>query len=233
MTVRCITFDLDDTLWETDPVIQRAEDVSHAWFEHKAPEVLAGRTQVEIAAQRREFYATRPDISHDFSALRRAWLVHAFTQVGLPDTKIEEAFMVYWEARNQVKPFPEALNVIERLREKRYILGTITNGNASIEHIGLGHRFAFTVTAGDAGVMKPHPDIFHLALGKAGVAPEEAVHVGDNPHADVQGARAVGMRTIWINPAGHPWDGEDGPAPDATVRGVTSLESVLERWHQT
>ena len=229
MTIRCITFDLDDTLWETGPVIARAERIAHEWMEDNAPEVVAGRSQDELTEHRKRYYATRPELSHDFTALRRAWLDHLFAENGFDEAMSERAFMAFWHERNAVKPFPQALAAIERLGE-RYILGTITNGNASVERIGLDHHFAFTVTAGDAGTMKPDPEIFRFALDKVGVKPEEAIHIGDDPHTDVHGAIVSGMRAVWVNPHQHSWNEALGRGPHAEVAAVAELEAVLERF---
>src|SRR5581483_2691805 len=59
--------------------------------------------------------------------------------------------------------------------------------------------FHVTVVSGRAGIEKPHPEIFRLALEGAGVDPEEAVHVGDNPNDDVAGAEAVGIRGVLLD----------------------------------
>ena len=45
MTIRCITFDLDDTLWETGPVIARAEQIALDWMKDNAPDVIADRSE--------------------------------------------------------------------------------------------------------------------------------------------------------------------------------------------
>ncbi len=229
MTIRCLTFDLDDTLWDAGSIIVRAEVAAFEWLEHHAPEVVAGRTADELAAHRRAFYSSLPHLSHDFTALRRAWLAHLFAAAGLGRRRSEQAFMAFWRVRNEVAPFPEAIAALERLR-RRFVLGTVTNGNASIDYIGLAKYFAFTVTAGEAGVMKPDPGIFAFALAKAGIKPSEAVHIGDDPDADMRGAMNHGMRAVWVNPHGHRWDRIHGAPPHAQIGGLGELDEVLEAW---
>lgn len=229
MPLRCITFDLDDTLWETGPVIARAEAHAHAWLETHAPRITSGRSESELLEHRRAHYATLPEHSHDFTALRRHWLISMAVEAGYDEQVGQEAFDVFWLARNEVVPFPSALKLLDDLKPE-FTLGTITNGNADIAHIGLGHHFDFTVTAADAGVMKPHADIFTYALGLAGVDAGHALHVGDDPVTDVQGAKAAGMRAVWVNPDERPWDDTLGPAPDATVAEVAELGAILEQW---
>ncbi len=55
------------------------------------------------------------------------------------------------------------------------------------------------------GVSKPDPAIFQLALDVLGVPPEHALHVGDTPAADVEGAWAAGVTPVLVDPYGlHP-----------------------------
>ena len=72
---------------------------------------------------------------------------------------------------------------------------------------------------------KPHPDMFHAALEQAGVAPAQMVHVGDNPEHDIQGAKAVGMRTVWMNARGVQWPG--GDKADREIDNLLQLPEAI------
>jgi putative hydrolase of the HAD superfamily len=82
------------------------------------------------------------------------------------------------------------------------------------------------VISAEAGVRKPSEGIFRLALEKAGVRPEEAVHVGDLPEEDGEGARRAGLRPVLIDrkervtPVTHPTD-------FPVVRGLEELLPLL------
>lgn len=66
---------------------------------------------------------------------------------------------------------------------------------------GPGVEVAAILDSGVVGVSKPDPEIFRLALERlGGVAPERAIHVGDTPAADVEGARAAGVRPVLFDP---------------------------------
>jgi putative hydrolase of the HAD superfamily len=79
------------------------------------------------------------------------------------------------------------------------------------------------VVSEEAGVSKPHPRIFEIALERAGAGPPEAVMLGDSWRNDVEGARAAGIRAVWFNR-----DGRD--APDPAVPVVRSLVPSAETW---
>jgi putative hydrolase of the HAD superfamily len=63
-----------------------------------------------------------------------------------------------------------------------------------LERYGLLGYFGAISYSDEVGFRKPEPEIFRVTLARSGVAPEEAVHIGDNPDADVVGAQGAGMR---------------------------------------
>ena len=90
----------------------------------------------------------------------------------------------------------------------------------------LAGYFPVVATSGDTGYYKSDPRLYAWALARLGVAPAHAVHVGDHPRFDVQGAQAAGMRAVLFTRGGtHP------PAadcrPDATVAHMADLPAVL------
>lgn len=222
--IRCITFDLDDTLWECKPVIARAERRLHQWLDRHYPRITRRRGLEAMIDHRTAYMRRHPELHHDLTRLRKQWLGELASEAGYDHSLVEPGFRVFWEARNEVQPFQEALEALESLGGL-YVIGAITNGNADVHHIGIGHHFDFVVRAEEAGAAKPHPQIFRKALEQAGCEAGQAVHVGDDPERDVLGAQAVGMRTVWVNPRGVAWTGEGGP--DATVRGLEELEGVI------
>lgn len=227
--LRGLSFDLDDTLWETGPVIARAERLALQWLDEHAPAAVDGRSAQELLEHRRAWYATQPHLAHDFTALRRGWFAQLFAETGVAESLADAAFDYFWRARNDVEPFPSAMAAVTRLR-RSYKLGTITNGNACVHHIGIGHHFDFVITAIGAGVAKPHPGIFEQALEVAGLRAEDMAHVGDDPITDVGGARSAGLRTIWVSAGGQRWNPGHGPSPDATVTSVAEVPDLVAAW---
>jgi len=99
--------------------------------------------------------------------------------------------------------FDDVLPTLKTLKERKLILGTLTNlaqDMAPICHkLGLEPYLDFVVTSGEVGVDKPQPPIFLAALDRAKVDASEAVHVGDQYKLDVVGARGVGINPILID----------------------------------
>ncbi|TCD18679.1 HAD family hydrolase [Pseudomonas sp. IC_126] len=230
MSIQLITFDLDDTLWDVGPVIQSAEIRLRDWLGQYAPRL--GDFPVEsLAAIRRMLVESEPGLKHRISELRRRILFHALHDAGYPSGEAQgiadQAFEVFLEARHAIDLFPDVHPTLECLANQ-YTLGVLTNGNADVRRLGLADYFQFTLCAEELGIGKPDPRPFQEAQGRAGVSAEHAVHIGDHPDDDIGGAQRAGVRAIWFNPAGTPWQ-HDGQ-PDAEIRSLAELPALLAGW---
>jgi putative hydrolase of the HAD superfamily len=104
----------------------------------------------------------------------------------------------------------------------------VTNGNASLERIGIESYFHGYVNARQAGAAKPERRIFDVAVAAGGATPECTLHVGDHPEFDVAGARAAGMKTAWVNRVGFDWPAHLDD-PDSVVTDLGELAAMLLR----
>jgi FMN phosphatase YigB (HAD superfamily) len=130
-------------------------------------------------------------------------------------------------------PFPEAMRVLEQLRQDyRLALISNTQGQAGDE----GHRlqefpelarcFEVIVISGEDGIpAKPDPEPFRLCLQQLGVEADAAAYVGDDYRIDVCGARAAGIRPVWLK---HHAVTRNWLTGDAEVPVITSLEPLLD-----
>lgn len=102
-----------------------------------------------------------------------------------------------------------------------------------LEEGGLRWQLDAIVVSDAVGFRKPRPEIFRATLAALGVAPQEALHVGDRLDADVAGAAAVGMRTAWLtrrvkDPAAARF-AYRGSGPDAEIADLADLPDLIER----
>jgi len=196
--IKAVLFDLDDTLWPILPVIARAEIVLHDWLAEHAPAVAERFSIDTLRQQRQKLMAVDPRYQIDLWALRHAALSRAFASTGEDVAKVDHAMTVFSAARNAVEPFDDVRPALARLR-RQVVLGTVTNGTADLEVIGLAHYFQASLAAPRLGCAKPGAAIFHLACEALGVAPAQALYVGDDPHLDIEGAQRAGLQTMWID----------------------------------
>ena len=228
---KAILFDLDDTLWPIAPVIVQAEQTLFAWLANNAPRVAERFTIDSLRQARLELLARHPEFHLDLGALRRAGLLAAFEQTGEDAGKVELAMTEFFAARNAVTPYDDVLPGLLRLKG-RVLIGSVTNGNADLQTIGLSHHFQASVAAPVFGRAKPDAAIFHAACAALGVTPEETVHVGDDLLLDVQGAQRAGLRAVWMNRTASRRHLEEGVEPDATVASMDGLLDWLEREYE-
>jgi putative hydrolase of the HAD superfamily len=100
------------------------------------------------------------------------------------------------------RAFPDAAPALAELHGMGLRLVCVSNWDVSLPSVldrcGLAQSLDAVVTSAELGARKPDPAIFAAALAVAGCEPGEALHVGDTPDEDVQGARAAGIRALLI-----------------------------------
>jgi HAD superfamily hydrolase (TIGR01549 family) len=228
MRILALTIDLDDTLWPVMPALERADRDLDNYLRQHFPHVARTWPIPAMRELRASVAAERIDLAHDFTAQRYITLQKAFDACGISEAPLDTMWEIYACARNSVELYPDALPALEQLRTMRPV-ASLTNGNADLERIDLHMHFAHQISARDIGVAKPDARIFLAAAERLGVAPEQILHIGDDPELDVVGARDAGLRTAWINRAGHPWPGALGPKPDLDLRDLAALVEWLGR----
>jgi len=97
--------------------------------------------------------------------------------------------------------YPDAEETLLRLKSLGYKLGLICNTHWRYlpeRRRALQPFFDAITLSYEHGYMKPHPSIFHATVMKLRVKPKKCLHVGDDPNADVWGAKNAGMKTAYI-----------------------------------
>lgn len=209
MKIRAVFFDAGYTLLRPSPSVeevcvrvlrQRGLSVERHKIDQAMPEAQA-------------FFrlARRLDGQHIWAAeetIRRFWTDYyekLFQAVGLDGELRPLADAVYEEFSSPAwwRPYPEVEAVLGELRQRGYILGIISDWGvqltAILHELGLSRYLDFAVVSALVGAAKPNGHVFQLALRRAQVRPEEALHVGDDYPSDILGARAAGIVPVFIN----------------------------------
>lgn len=133
----------------------------------------------------------------------------------------------------------DAAPTLTALAERGYRMGIVSNASDSadvrklVEDAGLRSFFEVVLVSADVGLRKPHARPFELALNHFGVPPQRAVMVGDTLGADIRGANALGMASVWITRRGNTIDQVEHGAvvqPGARIAALSELPDVLEHW---
>jgi putative hydrolase of the HAD superfamily len=248
-TLKAVLFDMDDTLIDWSG---RTID----WQEHERAR-LGGlydyfTGEGHNLADREEFYASvRQFAQQDWQSAEESLLAPNYARAmaealmahGVPAERIDPDACIRaygWGLIPGVKAFPDVPAALAELVANGVKVGLITNASvpmrfrdAELEAVDLLRyvsdcRFA----AVDIGYLKPHPAVFEHALAHLGIAPAEAVFVGDNLQADVMGSMRVGLRGVLRRLAHRPVElGETDIVPSAVVDDFFELLAHLDAWY--
>jgi len=226
MSVRAIFFDAGNTLIRMDyPVIvaelaRRGHAVTLADFER-----AEWRARVRLDA------TFTPGASTEHPDTGERYLRLILDELGIRDAASQSALaawrrgyhapMGFWTAME-----PEADEALRLARERGLRTAVISNSNGTVAdiltHLGLAQHLEFVIDSSKVGVEKPDPRIFRIALERAGLAPAEAVYVGDLYSIDVLGARAAGLKAILMDP-GACWGERDCPLARTALDAVKQV----------
>jgi putative hydrolase of the HAD superfamily len=217
MSVRGVLFDLDDTLTDRCRSIERFAPRFQDQFRDALQPVDVEQIVRCMVGGDANGYAPRRQLA--------AHLQSSLSWRTMPQV---EHLVSFWH-ENFAQCAMEREGVIAALRAlggAGLKLGVVTNGMATqhvkLEALGIGPLLSVVIVSDEIGCKKPDLAIFQAALDQLGMPGSEILFVGDNPVLDVAGARAAGMRPIWLR-NGRDWPGNLGDVPDT----ITSLEQLL------
>lgn len=171
------------------------------------------------------------NMEDEFTEILRILGVDNYSQ-----SDLKEIIQVHWRPYVQNvrarKGAKELLKYLKKMGLKLGIVGNIWSGgmNPVLERLNLHKFFDTTIASVDVGYKKPDPRIFHLALNRLKLSPEEVIMVGDNPKTDIQGAHHLGIGTVRLI-RGPNRSKPDIVDPDFKIRNLTAFESILNKFY--
>ncbi|HXB17414.1 MAG TPA: HAD-IA family hydrolase [Steroidobacteraceae bacterium] len=223
--VRAVAFDLDNTLWDVEPVLARAETRLLEWLHQHCPRIPEQVSVADMRAAREELARAEPHNAHDVTYLRLTGLERHARECGYQEDIAARAFEVFLAARCEVEVLPDVRPALARLG-RAFTLASLSNGNADLARIGLDSAFAVSLNARQIGAGKPERRCFERLADELGLLLPNILYVGDDPWLDVAAARAAGCRSAWMNRRASPWPAELAPA-DLSVRDCSELAALL------
>lgn len=221
-----IFFDLDHTLWDFDQNSGLA--FQRVFSKYKTEIVLADFLKVYEPINFNYWKDYREDRVTK-QELRRGRLVDTFKnfEISVPVDIIDAMAVSYIEelpVDNHLLPGAE--EILEYLC-KKYKLHIITNGFQEVQHLKLqkskiAHYFETVTSSEEVGVKKPNPLVFQTALKKANAVAATSVMIGDTFEADILGAEAIGMHTLFYN-----YRKEEIPAKYPVVNHLLEIKTIL------
>lgn len=207
-TVTDVFFDLDHTLWDFDKNsgLTFRKILQDNRIEVGLEDFLRAYAPINL-----EFWKYYRENRISKAELRYRRLKKTFDSIGfsVSDETINLLALQYIELLSSFNHLvPDTVEVLEYLKPQ-YRLHIITNGFEEVQHkklrnSGIYDYFDHIIDSEMAGVKKPDPYIFTLALQKAGVTAGNSLMIGDSIEADILGAKAVGLHTLHFNPNKEP-----------------------------
>jgi HAD superfamily hydrolase (TIGR01509 family) len=225
--IRVVTFDADGTLWDFPTVAAEASRrlVERLRREHPGFEADAH----DLVATHRRVLESSPEGS-SYAGIRRT-AISAFVAEyvgdvpGLADELADE-FFAYRDEADRLYPDVEPMLAV---LPGDLVLGVVTSGTTRWSRTAIGKHFDFWLAADETGLRKPDPRVFHAAATAAGFRPRELLHVGDEYHSDIVGARKAGARAVLLDRRD---DIPERDGADAVIRSLTELPALIERWNR-
>jgi putative hydrolase of the HAD superfamily len=221
MTRKYILFDLDQTLVDRPAATRKLAGKLYD-SDAVSPESIDRKAAIDEFI-RFDKNGYQPDKVALFTSLEKSW-------GGLRRSPEELAHWLSVAPRTWYEPDPSVNSFLQRLNDSNVVWGIVTNGSATqtdkAERLELLSGCSCLVISKVVGVEKPDPAIFEIALNEIGSpAPHDVLFVGDNPIADIAGARAHGMSTAWIQ-HDQVWPADLEP-PDYVFSSVLECEELF------
>lgn len=164
----------------------------------------------------------------DFESLTADALDYALEANGVADRQVRDRLLA---AYRELRPYPEVAGVLHRLRAAGLRCLVLSNGTpemlaAGLESAGLDSLLDGVLSVEQAGVFKPSPEVYRLAVGQLGLPAQEIAFLSSNGW-DAHGAASFGFRTVWINRAGAPRERLPGELA-ATLSDLSGLPRLLD-----
>ena len=229
MPPTAITFDCAQTLVKVDwqPAVLAVKSAKRAGikFEMAPAAEIYDRKLRSRWPEFMELNRTRNEevLAAFWHELTNDWLEEAGMPADKTDDVVEHANDLLFGERSEVfQLYDDVLPCLETLRENGFRLAVVSNWDNSLHRtlrmFGLTDYFEHVVASLEEGVEKPDPRLFQIALDRMGVQAAQALHVGDSPIDDWQGATDAGMRALVID--------RGNPAPSEAR--ITSLAQLPE-----
>lgn len=222
-----VLLDADNTLFDYDRAEAEALDETLAEAAPKAPRGEAVEAYHAINAGYWKLYEQG---KIDSAGLQSGRWVDLFRRMGLNGDPAAAAGTYVARLSQKSHVLDGAVETVRELA-RRAKLCLVTNGLSRVQRGRLaGSGFADSFTAilisEEMGLAKPDPRFFQAAVDALGLSPGRLLCIGDNPAADIAGARGAGIDACWYAPAGNPWPGPGEP-PQHVIRCLADVLAIV------
>jgi HAD superfamily hydrolase (TIGR01549 family) len=152
---------------------------------------------------------------------------------GPVDQTFVDRLLAFLDTMKFITIDPKAGEILAAFKHRGLYLALVSNMmlpgkllRAKLEKAGLLASFDDLVISSEVGYIKPHPEIFRLALTHSRLKAEEVLFVGDSYAQDILGAKRVGLKTAWLNPCHQPGGKGCDQPPDYEIKALGEIAQI-------
>jgi 2-haloacid dehalogenase len=222
-----VLLDADNTLFDYDRAEAEAlaETLSEA-----APRAPRDEALEAYHAINARFWKLFEQRKVDAAGLQSGRWAELFRQMGLPGDPASAAVRYVTRLSEKAHLLPGAAETVRELA-RRARLCLVTNGLSLVQRgrlarSGFADSFTAVLISEEMGLAKPDPRFFQAAGSALGLSAARLLCVGDNPEADIGGARGAGIDACWFAPGGGAWPGPGDP-PEHVIRDLSEILHIV------
>lgn len=231
---KAVLFDLDNTLYDYEPVHKKAVDSVYV--------LLKSKLNVSRVKFERLFKQSKNEIHKELSGTASAHnkvlyfqrLIEKLHKTVNPEITLK-LYEAYWGTfLKNIKLKPGVKQTLKKLKQKNMKVVIVSDLTTHIQlrkikKIGITKYVDYLVTSEEAGSEKPHSIMFLLALNKINMLPEEVIMVGDSKIKDIEGANSVGIDTVLISSKKTNTNKKDFFSSDYVTKNIPDVLKILEK----
>lgn len=198
-TIKVLSFDLDDALYDNKPVLIKAEKLCTDFLEQQ---FMLQSQSFDI----KSFYALRHRLMHqndpkmeNMTLMRQVAINEVCETLENSELIAREALAIFLDARSQATIPQEIVLMMERL-SRQYILVSVTNGNCDPNKLSIGKYFNKNYSPVEGFRAKPHPEMLQKVVSDLNIEKSQLLHIGDSLDKDCAAAKAAGTHFFHFAP---------------------------------
>ncbi|MEJ2267638.1 MAG: HAD family hydrolase [Nanoarchaeota archaeon] len=229
---KAILFDLDNTLYEYEPVHKKAVDAVYRIFSKKVK--ISKNKFIELYKMSNE--EIKYELAGTASAHNRILYFQRIvekTHNTIEPKIILQMYSEYWKVfLDNMKLKKGVLETLKKLQKSKIKIALVTNLTTKIQlkkmqKLKIEKYVDYFVTSEESGGEKPNSIMFLLTLNKLNLLPSEVVMVGDNLVADIEGANSVGIDSIAITSKKIKANKEDYKKPNYVIKNIPEILNII------
>ncbi|AUD77814.1 HAD family hydrolase [Kangiella profundi] len=196
--VKVISFDLDDTLWDNQGVIEKCEQDLLNYLAKEHPPIGEQFDIEDMQAISNKLIQEDRSELDNMTVLRKEMIHQMLEQTGGDLALINPAFAVFYRCRSQID-IPKLTHDLLSTLKSKYSLFATSNGNSNLYALGLMDYFEQHFIAGIHGRAKPSPEMLHKICELKKIEPQELLHIGDSYETDIKSSIAAECQHLEIH----------------------------------